>query len=128
MTVGTLIIGIFITEKTDLQDYSNLEKSSTDQTLGVLFVVISQVAIGFKYVGEQYILDSLSIDSSLLISVEGCIGTIIFLILLPILYLVELEDIMIAFSQMREKPILIVESFCIVILFGGFSLTSLMIS
>ena len=113
--------------------YSEGEDSNVNGSvaLGIILILIAQFFAAALFIVEEYFIGDYYLDPLKVVGTEGMWGTLYFLIALPIMQVVQcsgtlcnygyFENSSYAFYQMTEKPVLIVETFGIMISIAFFN-------
>lgn len=123
-------VGIGISNKS--QDDEDSDPGATTTVLGVLLLLVAQCFTGGQFIVEEKLLGGYYLDPLFIVGLEGMWGCLIYAIILPIFQQVKdcdsamcqygyLEDSLLAFQQMRDYPILIVQSVGIILSISCFN-------
>ncbi|KAG7400542.1 hypothetical protein PHYBOEH_005342 [Phytophthora boehmeriae] len=99
-------------------DEPNAEEQSTNEVLGLFFIIAAQVLCALQIVVEEHMMLALNVSPMLLVGLEGLWGLVFYVILVPILTLTPAkgsafartwhEDFIDSFEQVRNSPALMV--------------------
>lgn len=139
---GVGLVGIAVSNKLAADKSDSGEEAdpgATTTPLGVILLLVAQCFTGGQFVVEEKLLGGYYLDPLYVVGLEGFWGCVIYSIVLPSFQQVKdcsnamcnygyLEDSKLAFQQMGENKILIVQSVGIIISIAAFNATGVAIT